>query len=93
MVGGIVIGLARGADSTLVHVRDDRPAGYADTCSVRVVERRRKTGEPVRIEPGDAIWWQGENALWTPAGVSHVGDAAGCGKRWDVRLPRVGYSH
>jgi hypothetical protein len=39
MVGGTVIGLARGIESTLVHVQDSPP--YAnDRCSIRVVERR-----------------------------------------------------
>lgn len=95
MVGGIVIGLARGDENTLVHVRDVGHGSGTDECSIRVVERRRDDGEPVTIGLGDSIWWQGRDAMWTPKAVKDAGidPGVGCGKTWDIHLPRVGYSH
>jgi hypothetical protein len=86
MVGGKVIGLARREKTTLVHVQD-----RGDTCSVRVVERRRDNGDPITIDLGDAIWWQMDDAMWTPAGTEMKPDQ--CGKTWDIILAKVGYLH
>jgi hypothetical protein len=88
MVGGIVIGLARGDGDALVHVEDKR-----DHCSIRLVERRRDDGSPVAIEVGDYVWWQARDAMWTPKSIPHPRPSDKCGKTWDIRLPRVGYSH
>jgi len=94
MVGGIVIGLARSTDDTLVYVHDTG-RGYGDHCSIRVVERRKDNGEPVEIGIGDSIWWQSRDAMWTPKAVKDAGidPGVGCSKDWDIHLPRVGYSH
>lgn len=94
MVGGTVIGLARGPESTLVHV-EERHYRIPDRCSIRVVERRRDNGEAVEIGIGDSIWWQGRDAMWTPKAVreSGIDTGVGCGRTWDIILPRVGYSH
>lgn len=90
MVGGRIIGLARGSESTLVHVRESTHSN--DECSIRVVEKRRDNGEPVVLGIGDQIWWQSRDAMWAPKemdGHSHEG----CGMTWDIILPRIGYSH
>ncbi len=86
MVGGKIIGLVRGPENTLVHVENRH-----DTCSVRVVERRKDNGEGVRLRIGDSIWWQMDTALWTPAGIKAVGE--GCRKTWDIHLLKVVYAH
>lgn len=92
MVGGRVIGLARGPETTLVHVEDRKPGGSrADRCSVRCVEHRADTGERVAIEVGDSIWWQCGYCMWTPA--ARVGGGGRSGVDYDIRLPKVGYSH
>jgi hypothetical protein len=92
MVGGVVIGVARGPEDTLVHVQE-RTGRRPDSCSIRVVEKRRDNGEPIAIEVGDSIWWQGGDAMWTPKAVAQSGDDRGGGVRYDIRIPRVGFSH
>lgn len=91
MVGGTIIGLARGLETTLVHVRDSNN----DLCSIRVTEVRLDDKTPVTLDLGDSIWWQGDLALWTPARVRERGIDWGvdCGKEWDIHLRKVGYSH
>jgi hypothetical protein len=91
MVGGIVIGITRREDRTMLHVRESGRA--ADTCCIDVEERRLDDGRPVEIGLGDLIWWQSWEAMWTPAGVHSSADPGGCGRRWDIHLPRVSYSY
>ncbi len=95
MVGGIVIGLARGADSTLVHVKDAKSVNSSgDECSVRVIERRCSDDSPVAIAVGDSLWWQCGRAMWTPKAVRDEGwRKHKCGVEYDIALPKVGYSH
>jgi hypothetical protein len=97
MVGGVVIGLSRRSDRTLVHVADcphypkhgrgdscPRP----DTCSVVTDERRQDTGERVEIQIGDSFWWQSGSCMWTPAA-----NRGADGAEYDIRLRKIGYSH
>jgi hypothetical protein len=93
MVGGTVIGLARGPEDTLVHVEERGPYRRKDTSSIRVIERRRDDGSPVEIGVGDSIWWQGRDAMWTPKEARSQSADSGDGRTWDIRLPRVGHSH
>jgi hypothetical protein len=89
LVGGTVVGLARNAKYTLVNVNDKK---YSDDhCAIRVIEKRKKDGAPVKINIGDSIWWQSGLAMWTPKGAKTVG--AGQGETWDIVLTKVGYSH
>ena len=89
MVGGKVVGISRTGTNTLLHVRD----GW-DHCAVRCVERRADTGERVEVRLGDRVWWQGGQVLWTPAGVAASGPRfSGRRARYDIPLPKVGYSH
>lgn len=89
MVGGKIVGLARGRDSTLVHVLDSHSK---DECSIRIKEYRVDNGERVVVSVGDSIWWQGDSAMWTPSSCDKtvVDD---CGVVWDIHLPRIGCSH
>lgn len=93
MVGGEVIGLARGKENTLIHVEDKRH-GH-DRCSIRVIERSRRDDLPVTIQIGDQIWWQSEWAMWTPVKnqLPIGGGDQRCGIDYDIQLPRIGYSH
>lgn len=91
MLGGTVIGIARGSEGhTLLHVRGTGSDRH-ESCAVRCVERRLDGGGAVEIKLGDSVWWQGKTLLWTPAGVRAAG--AGCGLSWDVRLRKVGFLH
>jgi hypothetical protein len=92
MVGGRVIGIARGKDDTLLHVRDNRYK--TDVCAVRCVERRAETGQSVEIAVGDEVWWQCGQVMWTPRSAKvNYDPGVGCGTLWDIVLPKVGYSH
>jgi len=94
MVGGKVIGMARGREDTLIHVQDNYPPNIPDTCSLRVMERRKDTGESVTIQIGDSIWWQCGEVMWTTAGTRTPWLYGGkSGIAYDIRLPKVGYSH
>lgn len=90
MVGGIIVGFARNGENTLVNVRDKT---YGDTCALRIVEKRRDTSESIAIQVGDALWWQGDDALWTPFTMLGSDPGKGCGVTYDIRLPRIGFSH
>ena len=91
MVGGIVIGLSRGPETTLVNVQERK--GRNDVCAVRVIEKRVDSGEKIEIQVGDSIWWQCGHCMWTPKARAGQDDGKGCGKDWDIRIPKVGYSH
>lgn len=96
MVGGKVIGIARpkasdSARGTLLQVQDTRYK--RDTCAVRVIERRIDNGDTVEINLGDQVWWQCGEVMWTPDSVRPHNPGQGCGSKWDIRLPKVGYSH
>ena len=46
---------------------------------------RLETNEDSKsIRKGDAIWWQGRKAYWTPTSLQ--------GYRDDIEIPRIGYS-
>lgn len=95
MVGGIVIGLSRGPESTLVNVKDAKSENSSgDECAVRCIEKRLSDGSPVQIQVGDSIWWQSGKCMWTPkANRKPAGSGQKCGKDFDIMLPKVGYSH
>lgn len=76
MVGGVVIETIVLPDRIWINCRDKR-----DTCAI-YVERNAKS-EAIRV--GDKLWWQGREAMWTPAS----GVSAGW---YDLRIPRIGYS-
>lgn len=92
MVGGIIIGLSRTEKGTLVNVRDKT---YGDTCAVRVLEKRRFGDEPVKLEIGDSIWWQGNDAIWTSKILADksISEAGRCQYDWDIHIPKIGFSH
>lgn len=64
---------------------------HHNRCAIYI--ERSEQSENVKI--GDAMWWQGRNALWTPQeynGPLCGGFADGQGTQWDISLPRIGYS-
>jgi hypothetical protein len=71
----------------IIEVRDDRRAG---TTRLWVMDNRPPHDEAaIYVETqaempvaGDAVWWQGRSAMWTPADRRFV----------DRVLPRIGYS-
>lgn len=88
MVGGTVIGVARGPEGTLLHVQGIG-SDHRHNLSVRVVENRRSDGRRVFIGTGDSVWWQAGHVMWTPAESPRME----CGVDFDIQLPKVGYSH
>ena len=91
MVGGKVIGLSRRGETVLLNVKDHK---YRDECAVRCKEVRTDTGKRVRIAVGDEVWWQCGQVLWTPRGVAANGPRFIKGvARYDIPLPKIGYSH
>lgn len=90
MVGGQVVGVSRVNGKVLLNVRDEK---YGDECAVRCEERRIDNGQRVTIEVGDKVWWQCGTVMWTPKSQFGADPDKGCGRDWDVRLPKIGYSH
>ncbi len=84
MYCGKVIGIARGRDSTVLHI--EQPQG--PRVDVRVKEIRRKSDRPVQIGMGDWLWWEGGDAFWTPRRA--LGASGDRGYDFDIPLPRVG---
>jgi hypothetical protein len=54
--------------------------------------KRRDTGETVELKIGDSFWWQSGDCMWTPKENRNNPDAK-CGKDYDIRLKKIGYSH
>jgi hypothetical protein len=86
MVGGVVIETLATAERVWVNVEDRT---YGDRCAIYV----ERTAAAERIRPGDSLWWQGRDALWTPQENREMDPryAAG-GVDYDIRIPRIGYS-
>lgn len=58
-----------------------------DECAVYVIRNAKARS----ISEGDALWWSGRDALWTPA--FNFGKRGGkTGKDYDIKIPRIGYS-
>jgi hypothetical protein len=75
MVGGEVINIVRQSQSTWIQCMDRT---YSDqTCAIRVRDAKE-------MKIGDALWWQGNRAYWTPKPDNG---------QEDIVLERVGYSH
>lgn len=84
MIGGRVKETLILSDRVWVNARDTT---YMDECAIYV----ERSAVSERIQPCDLIWWQGREAMWTPA---HAADSSQ-GKQgvdWDIVIPRIGYS-
>lgn len=94
MVGGTVIEVVPGDGRVWVNVRDD--VCPKESCAVYV--ERNETAE--RVTPGDALWWQSDNAYWTPkvnrAGECQHREHITCERRagvdYDIPIRRLSYS-
>ncbi len=94
MVGGTVIEVVDLATKVYINCAD-KPRGRkkADECAIYV----KHTPESEKIQIGDAIWWQGGNAYWTPKDnrlSDEVANARGLsgGVDYDIPIQRIGYS-
>lgn len=89
MINGTVIGVARTASRTLVHVarcmhhphHDDELCPDPVTNSFRVAERTL-SGCRIEIEIGDFVWCQHGFCYWTPQ--------AEVVRTYDIKLPFLG---
>jgi hypothetical protein len=92
MVGGTVIEVcnAEHRSDALYVDTIDKPAGrkHGDTCAIYV----ERTAESERIEIGDALWWQGAWAYWTPKDNRRVDGGGKAGVDYDIKISRIGYS-
>lgn len=101
MVGGVIVGIARGKERTHVTVADcphypkhgrgdecPRP----DTCSVYTDEIMISRGMRVEVKIGDSFWWQSGHCYWTPKENRGKEDSRG-GVDYDIKLTKLGYSH
>lgn len=94
MVGGTVIEVVPLPDKVWVNVREGEPRkNKANECAV-YVERSHKS---MAIAEGDALWWQGRNAYWTPEANRISSKAAKRkghreGVHSDIPITRFGYS-
>lgn len=94
MVGGTVIEVVDLATKVYINCAD-KPRGRtkADECAIYV----ERTPDAEKIEIGDAVWWQGGVAYWTPCkNRTSSKEARNRGLKggvdYDVKIPRVGYS-
>lgn len=88
MVGGTVIEVVDLATKVYVNVAD-RPYSKREECAIYV----ERNADSEKIQIGDALWWQGDVAMWTPqenrlAGMRDLK----CGVDYDIQIPRRGYS-
>lgn len=92
MIGGRVIEVAEVPDRPDVLFIDvaDRPYSAVETCAIYV----ERNAQSLQIEVGDAVWWHGRLAMWTPQSNIgyHLHDDAQQGVDFDIKIPRIGYS-
>ena len=81
MIGGTVIETIETPDKIWINCREDQSTSE---CAIYV----EKTAKSRTVSEGDAIWWQGETAMWTPK--TRAGETVG--KKSDITLRRIGSS-
>lgn len=85
MVGGIVIEAAERDGRIYIDCQD---RSSKDTSAIWL----EKNETSLRIRMGDSIWWQGDQAMWTPEIVDSTAAGMVCGVHYDIKIPRIGYS-
>lgn len=95
MCGGQVIEVCdHPTDKNIIYVNVAyRPYYKLEECAIYV--ERNVNSEQIQI--GDALWWQGRHAMWTPQAnrlTDEESEARGhkCGVDYDIQIPRIGYS-
>lgn len=95
MVGGIVVEASEiklMPKALFVDVRDR--ADSTDKCLLLL----EKTPVTLCIEIGDALWWQGDIAFWTPAKVKKMSNEERKRRRYkngihyDIKIPRIPFT-
>lgn len=84
MIGGTVVETVVLPDKVWVNCRE---RNSSSTCAIYV----EKTPKSRTIGEGDIVWWQGSWAMWTPE-FNRGKNGLRCGKDFDIRLNRIGYS-
>jgi hypothetical protein len=94
MIGGTVIETITLEDRVWINCRGERGES-STTCAIFV----KKTAKSRSVSEGDAVWWQSGLAMWTPSfnrvktcTHKHHFSCLKCGKDYDIKLERVGYS-
>ena len=95
MVGGTVLEVCdHPTERNKIYVNvGNRPYSKVEECAIYV----ERNGYSEQIEIGDALWWQGNYAMWTPQTnrvTNEEADQRGlkCGVDYDVQIPRIGFS-
>lgn len=90
MVGGTVIEICDVPGRNDILYIDCANQAYSkiERCAIYV----EKNPNSNKIEIGDAVWWQGRHAMWTPQKNRNHNEDLKCGVDYDIRIPRVGYS-
>lgn len=84
MIGGTVIKVIVLPDRVWINCEEDSSQSQ---CAI-YVERNSKSE---LISPGDSVWWQGLDAMWTPFKMRGSINGAD-GIDYDIRIKRIGYS-
>ena len=95
MVGGTVLEVCdHPTDRHKIYVNvGERPYKRIEECAIYV----ERNANSEKIELGDALWWQGNFAMWTPQ-TNRVADSEAerrklkCGVDYDIQIPRIGFS-
>lgn len=92
MVGGTVVETIELPDRIWVNCEEDNSTSQ---CAIYV----EKNAKSRCIAPGDSVWWQGEDAMWTPycnrgpaCNHKHHYSCKRAGKDYDIRIKRIGFS-
>lgn len=87
MVGGVVVGITRKSGKVHLNLEDkgETICVYAEEMAVDHPEIK------VEIKLGDWVWWQSGFCYWTPGGK--YSRSANCGVEFDIKIPKIGYSH
>lgn len=77
-VGGVVVEVVPDGNRYWVNTDD-----HGDECAIFV----EKNANSDKIKPGDSVWWQGRDAMWTTKAVREGAEGDS-----DIKIPRIGYS-
>ncbi len=82
MIGGTVIETVITPERVWINCREKE---YGDECAIYV----ENDAKARTVAEGDSVWWQQDQAMWTPKGFHPNGRS---GIDFDIRLKKLGYS-